>query len=202
MMLPVLQAEGDAGRGGETADIRQGLHSQGLAEPRQQVAPLRLGLCPQPDAAQPGQPRRQGEQGVRRAGLELQLQLIDLAAPQGADDLSPIPGQFDLGALEGDQPVTAHEVGPELGNQLVLDRVTHLEAGPDLRGEGGQGRQCAAHRGIVFGPGMQSADHLAPAFDGLFRKFIAAADTQSHVESTQIQLGRIEIDIAELDPGR
>ncbi|MNQ87683.1 hypothetical protein D3C85_1029160 [compost metagenome] len=31
MMLPMLQAEGDAGLGGESADIRQGLCSQRLA---------------------------------------------------------------------------------------------------------------------------------------------------------------------------
>ncbi|MNJ34164.1 hypothetical protein D3C77_288640 [compost metagenome] len=63
-MLPELQAERDAGLAIEPADIRQGLRRQGLAEPRQPIAPLRLGLGPQPDAPQLRQPRGQPEQGA------------------------------------------------------------------------------------------------------------------------------------------
>ncbi|MNV77308.1 hypothetical protein D3C71_1707200 [compost metagenome] len=94
-------------------------------------------MCPQPDTAQPGQPLRQPKQGLGTAGLELQLQLVDLAAPQRADDLPPIPGQLDLCPFKGDQPVLALKVGSKLGNQLVLYVVTHGQARPDIVGEGG-----------------------------------------------------------------
>ncbi|MNV89450.1 hypothetical protein D3C71_1837420 [compost metagenome] len=93
--------------------------------------------------------------------------------------------------------MTTQEVGAELGHQTGLDLVAHGQTRPDVIREGGQGRQIPAHRGIVFGSGVQPANHLATAFDGLLGKMVAAADPQSHVEPAQIQLGRIEIDIAE-----
>ncbi|MNH24159.1 hypothetical protein D3C71_1837390 [compost metagenome] len=78
--------------------------------------------------------------------------------------------------------MTAQEVGAELGHQAGLDLVAHGQTWPDVVRERGQGRQIAAHRGVVFGSGVQPPDHLATAFDGLLGKMVAATDAQSHVE--------------------
>lgn len=51
----------------------------------------------------------------------------------------------------------------------------------------------ALYSGLACSP----PHHLTPTLDGLFRKMIAAADAQAHVEPTQIQGGRVEVDIAE-----
>ena len=64
MMLPMLQARGDAHSGIDPIDHRQGLQCHRLAEPCQPIAALRLGLRAQPDPPQPGKPFCQREQGA------------------------------------------------------------------------------------------------------------------------------------------
>jgi hypothetical protein len=43
---------------------------------------------------------------------------------------------------------------------------------------------------------VQSAHDLPPALDGLLGKIIAATNAQPHLEPTQTQIGRVEIDVA------
>ncbi len=159
------------------------MQRQRLAKPRQPITALGLGLSPEAQATQPSQLLSQAKQGARLARFELQLQLVDGALAEHADDLPLIPGQLDFGPLEGDQPVAAQKVGAKLGHQLALDPVAHRQAWPDRIGEGGQGRQIALDRRIVFGSGMQSAHHLTPTFNRLFGKIIAATNSQSHFQS-------------------
>ena len=196
VMLPVAQPFADRGSVTHGFVVCQCLPCQRFAKPRQLIATLGLGLGAKAHAAEPGKTPGQNKQRCRVAGFQFQFQLVDPAATQAAVDFPLIPGQLDLGPVEGDQPVAAQEIGTELGNQLLLDTVTLGQSGPDVVGKGGEGGQIAVDGSVVFGSGVQSAHDLTAALDGLFGKFIAAADPQSHLEAAQGQIWGIEIDVA------